>query len=305
MHTDKKGYKMQKQIQAAQMPALPENCVMTLKDVVDTINNARGVKSKDKGFIEHGKAKKVIEEMSKDSSFGRVDIFSTRYVSGNNAERELETLALTKKQAIAAAARLDNAMLMKVIDRVEELEAERKQGTPSLPQTYVEALKELVKAEEAKQLALSQAKEQKQIATEQTVIANKRGQTIKNVIHSANTYTASQVAKDMKHPISAKLMNRILSSAEVIFKQGDTWQLYSRYAGYGLTSIKETEPDSDGKTFKSLRWTALGKSWIYKHWEEALERASDDLVAEWESKITEGLPSIPGKRAKKEKKKNG
>ena len=137
---------------------LPKDCVMTLKDVVDVINNARNVNSKERGYLEHGKAKTIIEELTKNKDFGQVEKISTRYTSGNGAIRELETFALTKKQAIAAGARLDNTMLMQVINRVEELE---KQKSLTLPQTYLEALEKLVETEKEKQKALAKIERDK------------------------------------------------------------------------------------------------------------------------------------------------
>ena len=86
---------------------LPSGCVMTLKDVVDTINKERGVKPKEKGFIQHGIAKKIIEEMAENSTFGTVKEFLTvNYDKNGKIQGNSETLALTKKQAIASGARL-------------------------------------------------------------------------------------------------------------------------------------------------------------------------------------------------------
>ncbi len=142
---------------------LPSGCVMTLKDVVDIINNARGVKSKgDEGFLQHGRSKTTIEKMAETTEFGTVTQFVTvNYDKNGKIQGNLETLALTKKQAIAAGARLDNTMLMQVINRVEELENERKQNLPTLPQTFAEALHLAAKLEEEKQLALAKIERDK------------------------------------------------------------------------------------------------------------------------------------------------
>ena len=97
----------------------------------------------------------------------------------------------------------------------------------------------------------------------------------------------------MENPISARLLNKMLSESGVIFKQNGSWQLYEKYAGHNLTSLKETKPDEHGKTFHSLRWTALGKNWIYKNWTKVKQRVSMETLSEWELKITNNLPEIP------------
>ena len=111
---------------------LPDGCVIILKDIVDIINEGRGVSKGDKGFIEHNKAMKIVDDLSKEDSFGCVEKFSTHIKMPNGGTKEVITYALTKKQAIAVGARLDNTMLMKVIDRLEELEkANRQLNIPS------------------------------------------------------------------------------------------------------------------------------------------------------------------------------
>ena len=233
---------------------------VTLKEITDLIE------------VRHDRAMKKVEELTKEPSFGEVSKIDTFNL--NNVK--VTTYSLTKKQAIAVGAKLNNSLLMKVIDRLEELE---KQNKPQIPQTYSEAL-----------LLASQ---QAEVIEKQNVALAQKTQTIKNVVHSHNTYTASQVAKDMPNPISAILLNKMLVEAKIIFSSGGTYQLYSKYAGYNLTEIKETEPDHNGVTHKSLKWTALGKSWIYKNWTEIKQRVSSETLSEWELKITSELPKVP------------
>ena len=115
------------------------------------------------------------------------------------------------------------------------------------------------------------------------------------VIHNENTYTATQVAKDIN--ISAKLFNKILVEAGIIYKQNDTYILKAKYQGYGLTSIKETQ-SKDDKTYISMRWTAKGKMWIVDNFEIALQRASEKSILEYQRIISGELPKIPKSRKK-------
>lgn len=159
------------------------------------------------------------------------------------------------------------------------IEVEKQSNSFQVPQTLSEALL----------LASKQA----EIIENQAKSIENKSQTIKNVVHSGNTYTASQVAKDMPNPISATLLNKMLCEAGVLFWQNGTWQLYSKYANHNLTEIKETNPTKEGKTYQNLRWTALGKSWIFKNWTEIKQRVSKDTLSEWELKITSNLPKVP------------
>lgn len=89
------------------------NGVITLKEITDLID------------VQHSKAMLKVEQLSKEPSFGEVSKFDTFNL--NNVK--VETYLLNKKQAIAVGARLNNALLMKVIDRLEELENQNKPKT--------------------------------------------------------------------------------------------------------------------------------------------------------------------------------
>ena len=89
------------------------NGVITLKEITDLIN------------VQHSKAMLKVEQLAKEPSFGEVAKMDT--LNLNNVK--VETYLLTKKQAIAVGAKLNNSLLMKVIDRLEELENQNKPKT--------------------------------------------------------------------------------------------------------------------------------------------------------------------------------
>lgn len=90
-----------------------DNGVITLKEITDLIN------------VQHSKAMLKVEQLAKEPAFGEVSKFDTFNL--NNVK--ISTYLLNKKQAIAVGARLNNALLMKVIDRLEELENQNKPKT--------------------------------------------------------------------------------------------------------------------------------------------------------------------------------
>lgn len=85
--------------------------VITLKEITDLIG------------ARHNDSMKKVEDLAKESSFG--SLRKTRSVY-NDKGQEIDTYLLTKKQAIAVGAKLNNSLLMKVIDRLEELENQNK-----------------------------------------------------------------------------------------------------------------------------------------------------------------------------------
>ena len=87
--------------------------VITLKEITDLID------------VQHSKAMLKVEQLAKEPAFGEVSKFDTFNL--NNVK--VETYLLNKKQAIAVGARLNNTLLMKVIDRLEELENQNKPKT--------------------------------------------------------------------------------------------------------------------------------------------------------------------------------
>ncbi|WP_418187307.1 ORF6C domain-containing protein [Aliarcobacter lanthieri] len=90
---------------------------ITLKEITDLIS------------VEHNKAMKVVEKLTNEVSFGQVEKIATCITVGNGAIREIETYLLTKKQAIAVGAKLNNKLLVKLVDRLEQLENQNKPRT--------------------------------------------------------------------------------------------------------------------------------------------------------------------------------
>ena len=99
---------------------LLNNVTLTLKDITDLLK------------VRHDKSMLKVTEMVKDTSFGTVSKMDIVY---NIQGQTTETYILNKRQSIAVASRLNVALLMKVIDRLEELE----QGV--IPTDYPSALR--------------------------------------------------------------------------------------------------------------------------------------------------------------------
>lgn len=124
-----------------------EEYVITLKEITDLIG------------VRHNDAMRKVEELALEDGFGSLRKTRSQYESGKGRIDEIDTYIFTKKQALAVGARLNNTMLMKIINRLEELEMAKPQFR--LPQTYSEALRALADESEAKEKALALLEEQK------------------------------------------------------------------------------------------------------------------------------------------------
>ncbi|WP_424687709.1 MAG: hypothetical protein ACNI3H_05645 [Halarcobacter ebronensis] len=90
--------------------------VITLKEITDLIK------------VQHSKAMKKVEKLAEEPSFGGLAKMDTpTYNPDGSINKMIETYVLNKKQAIAVGAKLNNKLLMKVIDRLEELEKAKSQ----------------------------------------------------------------------------------------------------------------------------------------------------------------------------------
>ena len=100
----------------------------------------------DKLKVRHNDAMSVVRSMSEDYAFGTITKISYTSKMPNNASKSLDTYALTKRQSIAVAARLNTEFLMLVIDRWQELEdaeAQRQKEALALAQQEAQAQAQL------------------------------------------------------------------------------------------------------------------------------------------------------------------
>lgn len=224
---------------------------------------------------QHQHIKRDIEIALKEdaSKFGHI------YLDTMN--RKQTEYILPKNIALGIVSGYSFDLRMKIINRLEELEKQNKNF--QIPQTFHEALLLAADLEKQNQTLKIENKKQSQFIT--------------NVVHSHNSYTATQIAKDFN--ISAKLLNKILSESGVIYKNNGTYVLSSKYQGHNLTEIKETEPNKDNKTFLSLRWTSIGKNWLKNNFEKALHRCDEKTFNEYNMQILSNLPQIPNSRVKR------
>jgi len=122
-------------IQTNTTVAKTEPKVITLYEILKVINEDR--QQKGMSDIQHSKAFKIVEDMAKEPSFGLVSKFAISIPRGNGAKpQDIQTLNLTKKQALAVGGRLDVSRLMLIINKLEEA---------TKPKTVIELLEDSIR----------------------------------------------------------------------------------------------------------------------------------------------------------------
>lgn len=116
---------------------------------------------------------------------------------------------------------------------------------PKLPQTYLEALKELVRIEEEKLQLENQ---------------------VNRLVHSKKLYTTTEIAKELGIKSAAEF-NKLLAKDKIQYNVNKTWVLTSKYADKDYVSIKQTELDN-GKIIYDRKWTGLGREFLLNRYKE-------------------------------------
>ena len=118
---------------------------------------------------------------------------------------------------------------------------------------------------------LKEERRQKELAQNQLYFANKtiveQSPKVKyhdKVLQSVNTYTTTQIAKELG--LSGQALNRLLYQKSIQFKQSGVWMLYSKFQGLKYTKTRTyTFVRSDSSTGSKTEtvWTEKGREFIH------------------------------------------
>ena len=166
---------------------------------------------------------------------------------------------LTKIQTLDLMTGYKVELRIKVNRRWEELE--KQQPKHKLPQTYKEALIELLwKVEENEKLQLENT-QQKQIIGE----LQPKAAYYDEILKSQDCLTITQIAKD--YGMSGHQLNQFLSEQKIQYKQSKQWLLYSNYHREGYTkseTVSITHKDGTTGSVLHTKWTQKGRLFLYE-----------------------------------------
>ena len=182
--------------------------------------------------------------------------------------------SLTKEECLYIATKFNDEARAKLIKRWKELEEAHQKA--SVPTTYLEALKSLVKSEEQRQqLALENKKQQQEIITisrENAELGNKITEMLPKVsyydqiLQSNATMTVTQIAQD--YGMSAQAMNKLLADLKIQYKSSrGQWILYGELKAGGYVHSRPvdiTKSDGTHDVKYNTEWTTKGRIFLYE-----------------------------------------
>ena len=175
----------------------------------------------------------------------------TRQFTDSGQNREMKVINESGLYSLILSSKLPSAKKFKRWVTSEVLPAIRKTGAYQakpkdnyqIPATYGEAL----------QLA----------ATLQTKIEHDAPSLkyFHDQMRNPGLMTTTEIAKD--YGWSARKLNKYLESKDVIYRQGNKWVIYQKYADKGYSQYEPFPYDNNKGVKNNLKWTQRGKKFIY------------------------------------------
>jgi phage antirepressor YoqD-like protein len=212
---------------------------MTLKEITDLLE------------IDHSKAMKKVTVMSLSPEFGTVAITATVY---NKQGQTIDTFLLDKRQSIAVAGRLNTPMLMRVIDRWQELE-NKSLSIPNFSNP-VEAARAWADQFEKNQnsLALIEVKDAQIHVKDHLIIASNEAS-----IKAGEVMVREFVKTNDLIDIGEKLFYQWMRDQNIIMQHKEPYQ---KFVNLGYFHWKPSAEEWGGKIRHQLYITPRGKVWL-------------------------------------------
>lgn len=218
-----------------------ETVTMNSREITEVIKNLPNVKEK-----RHANICRDIKKQLEEQGINQLN-FESVYLDSKNEQRTC--YELDYEQTMILVSGYSIPIRAAIVKRLAELE---KQLQKQAPTTYIDALKALVVAEEAKEKL--------------QLHSNIQDQRIGRLVHNSRSYTTTEIAKELGFT-SASAFNNELKERGIIYKDTrGVWLLYSEYASKGFMVIKQKEfiHKTTGKSdvrYYSV-WTGLGRDYL-------------------------------------------
>lgn len=152
-----------------------------------------------------------------------------------------------------------------VNDRIKELLKTGVTTVSNDDEAIAYAMTVLNKRLEAARAEKERLEIENQLQSEQLKLAAPKVQYVDEVLQSSQTYTSTQVAKELGMR-EAEQLHKVLKSKGIMFKQSGQWMLTAKYSEKGYTKPRTvTFPRSDGSQGSNTItvWTERGRAFLH------------------------------------------
>lgn len=168
--------------------------------------------------------------------------------------------------AIRVAQKLNPALAVWVDMRIEELLTTGVATVSNDDEAIAYAMKVLNRRLEAAKAEKAMLEQQNIYLSNEIKEAAPKVQYVNNVLQSANTYTSTQLSKELGMR-EAEQLHKALKEKGIMFKQSGQWMLTAKYSEKGYTKPRTTTyTRSDGSqgTNTITVWTERGRAFLHK-----------------------------------------
>ena len=158
-----------------------------------------------------------------------------------------------------------------VNDRIKELLKTGVTTVSNDDEAIAYAMQVLRKRLETAKAEKERLEQQNLLQSEQLKEAAPKIKYVDDVLRSVNTYTVTQLAKELGFT-SGEALNKKLKDMGVQYKQSGQWLLYTKYSGKGYTKTKtESFTRNDGSigTNTYTVWTEVGRAFLHSLFKDA------------------------------------
>lgn len=197
--------------------------------------------------------------LSKLQNYSLADLLIVRRGDNNNGTWAHRLVA------IRVAQKLNSDFAVWVDMRIEELLTTGVATVSNDDEAIAYAMQVLNRRLEAAKAEKERLEQQNQLQSEQLKLAAPKVQYVDNVLRSVNTYTVTQLAKELGFT-SGEALNKKLKEMRIQYKQSGQWLLYTDYSGKGYTKTKtESFTRNDGSigTNTYTVWTEVGRAFLH------------------------------------------
>ena len=197
--------------------------------------------------------------LSKLQNYSLADLLIVRRGGNNNGTWAHRLVA------IRVAQKLNSDFAVWVDMRIEELLTTGVTTVSNDDEAIAYAMTVLNRRLEAAKAEKEQLEQQNQLQSEQLKLAAPKVQYVNDVLQSVNTYTSTQMAKELSMR-EAEQLHKVLKEKGIMFKQSGQWMLTAKYSEKGYTKPRTHNYIDDygnPRTNTITVWTERGRAFLH------------------------------------------